>query len=235
METGLPQDGLWGIAILNAAIFILLAFSFFKPPPDQASPTFAHISIQIYEVPSWPDRFPGVGSRGRTMGRLDIEERTAMAVLLERGHSQSAVARLLGVSEGAVRYHRKRWSADAADGRSRQASGISTACRRPAARPRLIAQDGVVGEPADDHSVLGQRGNFLCRTRLFGAAIVHHGRAGAGWGVRTRRRAGGQEDRRGCEGGGWPRPASGGGWHRCAPACRAARRRGQRARPHGGG
>ncbi len=43
-----------------------------------------------------------------------------MAVLLERGRSQSAVAWLLGVSEGAVRYHRKRWSADAADGRSRQ-------------------------------------------------------------------------------------------------------------------
>ena len=43
-----------------------------------------------------------------------------MAVLLERGHSQSAVARLLGVSEGAVRYHRKRWSAGAADGRGKQ-------------------------------------------------------------------------------------------------------------------
>jgi len=41
-----------------------------------------------------------------------------MAVLLERGHSQSAVARLLGVSEGTVRYHRKRWSANAVDGRS---------------------------------------------------------------------------------------------------------------------
>jgi transposase len=39
---------------------------------------------------------------------------------LERGHSQSAVARLLGVSEGAVRYHRKRWSAGSADGRSKQ-------------------------------------------------------------------------------------------------------------------
>lgn len=44
-----------------------------------------------------------------------------MAVLLERGHSQSAVARLLGVSEGTVRYHRKRWSANAVDGRSKQA------------------------------------------------------------------------------------------------------------------
>lgn len=54
------------------------------------------------------------------MGRLGIEGRTAMAVLLELGHSQSAVARLLGVSEGAVRYHRKRWSAGAGDGRSKQ-------------------------------------------------------------------------------------------------------------------
>jgi len=54
------------------------------------------------------------------MGRLDIEGRAAMAVLLERGHSQNAVARLLGVTEGTVRYHRKRRSAGAADGRSRQ-------------------------------------------------------------------------------------------------------------------
>lgn len=54
------------------------------------------------------------------MGRLAIEGRTAMAVLLERGHSPSAVARLLGVTEGTVRYHRKRRLADAADGRSKQ-------------------------------------------------------------------------------------------------------------------
>lgn len=54
------------------------------------------------------------------MGRLDIEGRTAMAVLLERGQSQSAVARLLGVTEGTVRYHRKRRLADAAGGRGRQ-------------------------------------------------------------------------------------------------------------------
>lgn len=54
------------------------------------------------------------------MGCLAIEGRTAMAVLLERGHSPSAVARLLGVTEGTARYHRKRRSADAADGRSKQ-------------------------------------------------------------------------------------------------------------------
>jgi len=40
--------------------------------------------------------------------------------LVGTGHSQSAVARLLGVSEGAVRYHRKGWSAGSPDGRSKQ-------------------------------------------------------------------------------------------------------------------
>ena len=54
------------------------------------------------------------------MGRLDVEGRTAMAVLLERGHSQSAVARLLGVTEGTVRYNRKRGTVGAVDGRSKQ-------------------------------------------------------------------------------------------------------------------
>lgn len=38
------------------------------------------------------------------MGYLAREGRTAMAVLLERGHSQSSIARLLGVSEGTVRF-----------------------------------------------------------------------------------------------------------------------------------
>jgi transposase len=56
------------------------------------------------------------------MGRLENEARTAMAVLLKQGHSQSAVARLLGVNEGTVRYHRRRNAAGAVDGRSKQAS-----------------------------------------------------------------------------------------------------------------
>ena len=43
-----------------------------------------------------------------------------MAVLLKQGHSQSAVARLLGVTEGTVRYHHKRRSAGVLDGRSKQ-------------------------------------------------------------------------------------------------------------------
>ncbi|MDT8344565.1 MAG: isoprenylcysteine carboxylmethyltransferase family protein, partial [Thermohalobaculum sp.] len=31
MDTDAPQYGLWSIAVLNAAIFILFAFSFAKP------------------------------------------------------------------------------------------------------------------------------------------------------------------------------------------------------------
>jgi transposase len=59
------------------------------------------------------------------MGFLHDEERTAMAVLLDQGHSQSAVARLLGVTEGAVRYHRKRRQAGSVDGRTRQDFKVS--------------------------------------------------------------------------------------------------------------
>ena len=54
------------------------------------------------------------------MGRLDREARNAMAVLLDRGHTKSDVARLLGVSEGTVRYHDRRLREGAVDGRSRQ-------------------------------------------------------------------------------------------------------------------
>ena len=54
------------------------------------------------------------------MGRLDREARNAMAVLLERGHTKSDVARLLGVSEGTVRYHTRRMREGAVDGRSVQ-------------------------------------------------------------------------------------------------------------------
>ena len=56
------------------------------------------------------------------MGRLENEARTAMTVLLKVGHTQSAVARLLGVTEGSVRYHRRRRESGATDGRSRQVS-----------------------------------------------------------------------------------------------------------------
>ena len=56
------------------------------------------------------------------MGRLDAEAKTTMSFLMRNGQSKSEVARLLGVTEGTVRYHAKRKAAGAVDGRSNQKS-----------------------------------------------------------------------------------------------------------------
>jgi methanethiol S-methyltransferase len=44
MESGAAQYGLWSVAILNAAIFIVFAFSFFKPRTDRDWRTFGAFS-----------------------------------------------------------------------------------------------------------------------------------------------------------------------------------------------
>lgn len=54
------------------------------------------------------------------MGRLDPEARMTIKALSARGATRSEVARLLGVTEGAVRYHLRRMASGTADGRSRQ-------------------------------------------------------------------------------------------------------------------
>lgn len=51
------------------------------------------------------------------MTQLDREARVTIPVLVTRGTSNAAVARLLGVSEGGVRYHLGRMAAGALDGR----------------------------------------------------------------------------------------------------------------------
>lgn len=55
-------------------------------------------------------------------GKLGLEARMTIQELKRRGWSQSAIARTLRVSEGAVRYHLRRQAAGATDGRSRQQS-----------------------------------------------------------------------------------------------------------------
>ena len=54
------------------------------------------------------------------MGRIDKEARMTIKVLDERGATGAEIARLLGVSEGAVRYHVRRMRSGAVDGRSTQ-------------------------------------------------------------------------------------------------------------------
>lgn len=52
--------------------------------------------------------------------KLDAEARMTIKTLVERGHKNRAIARLLGVHENAVRYHRRRLEAGAVDGRGAQ-------------------------------------------------------------------------------------------------------------------
>jgi transposase len=54
------------------------------------------------------------------MSRLDGEARMTIKALTVRGVTRSEIARLLGVTEGAVRYHANRMAAGTVDGRSRQ-------------------------------------------------------------------------------------------------------------------
>jgi transposase len=64
------------------------------------------------------------------MGRLDMEARMTIKVLSRRGTTKSEISRLLGVTEGAVRYHVARQASGAVDGRSRQvlkASSVAVA------------------------------------------------------------------------------------------------------------
>ena len=77
------------------------------------------------------------------MGRLDREARNAMAVLLDRGHTKSDVARLLGVSEGTVRYHDRRLRAGAVDGRSRQ-QGVAAEHAAAIAHWRELQETGAI-------------------------------------------------------------------------------------------
>jgi transposase len=56
------------------------------------------------------------------MTRLEAEARVTIKALVSRGASNAVVARLLGVSEGTVRYHVGRMAAGAADGRSAKPS-----------------------------------------------------------------------------------------------------------------
>jgi transposase len=52
--------------------------------------------------------------------KLSLEDRMTIVGLLRRGWSRCAIARTLGVTEGAVRYHSRREESGAVDGRSRQ-------------------------------------------------------------------------------------------------------------------
>src|SRR3954454_14369316 len=56
---------------------------------------------------------------GSTLATLTREQIVTIEVLQQRGQSQRQTARILGVSEGAVRYHLRRARDEAVDGRQK--------------------------------------------------------------------------------------------------------------------
>src|ERR1041385_3111774 len=89
---------------------------------------------------------------------LDRETRMTISVLARNGQSGRAIARMLGVDEGTVRYHLERQAEGAVDGRSQQAHKAQRCAQAIAAYLEARGEDGPVNLAALHEWLTGEHG-----------------------------------------------------------------------------
>src|SRR4051812_35096840 len=119
---------------------------------------------------------PFRGAEAR-LNRLDPEARMTIKTLAARGATNSHIARLLGVTEGAVRHHIARLQAGALDGRSRQEP--KAACVAAAIDHwRQMQEEGPINLAVLHAWLMSEHGgivrNFVCGSGMMGGKEPNH-------------------------------------------------------------
>ena len=115
------------------------------------------------------------------MTRLDREARVTIKTLVSRGTTNTAVARLMGVTEGSVRYHVSRMVTGAVDGRGMQP--FKAAPQAEAIEHwRQSQRDGALNLAALHSWLVAEHGydGSLRSVQRFGRSIIRHRRSGRG-------------------------------------------------------
>ena len=76
-----PAYGLWLLVLLNSAVFIMFAYSFFKPTTARDWRTFASTTFQLATDETGITVAPGVSIRTDPLGEISLISKTRLKVL----------------------------------------------------------------------------------------------------------------------------------------------------------